>query len=50
MPKMYFVVFIVIVLTVYAGMHGFVYWRLASGLSLTAGQRTLSSCCCWPEP
>ena len=40
MPKMYFAVFIVIVLTVYAGMHGFIYWRLASGLSLTPGQRT----------
>jgi predicted MPP superfamily phosphohydrolase len=40
MPKMYFVLFIVIVLTVYAGMHGFVYWRLAGGLSLTSGQRT----------
>ena len=39
MSKMYFVVFIVIVLCVYTAMHGFVYWRLASGLSLTPGQR-----------
>lgn len=36
---MYFVVFLVIVLSVYTAMHGFVYWRLASGLSLTPGQR-----------
>jgi len=39
MPKLYFVVFIVIALSVYTAMHGFVYWRLASGLSLSAGQR-----------
>jgi predicted MPP superfamily phosphohydrolase len=39
MPKLYFIVFIVIVLSVYTAMHGFVYWRLASGLSLTSGQR-----------
>ena len=39
MPKLYFVVFIVIALSVYTAMHGFVYWRLASGLSLTSGQR-----------
>jgi hypothetical protein len=39
MSKMYFIVFIVIVLSVYAGMHGFLYWRLASGLSLSGGQR-----------
>ena len=39
MSKMYFVVFLAIVLSVYAAMHGFVYWRLASGLSLTGGQR-----------
>jgi hypothetical protein len=37
---MYFVLFIVIVMTVYAGMHGFIYWRLAVGLSLSPGQRT----------
>lgn len=41
MPKLYFLVFIVIVLSVYTAMHGFVYWRLASGLSLTASQRLL---------
>jgi len=39
MPKLYFVIFIVIVLSVYSGMHGFVYWRLASGLSLSPSQR-----------
>ncbi len=39
MSKLYFVVFLAIVLSVYAAMHGFVYWRLASGLSLTGGQR-----------
>ena len=39
MSKLYFAVFIVIVLSVYTAMHGFVYWRLASGLSLTSGQR-----------
>jgi predicted MPP superfamily phosphohydrolase len=39
MPRMYFVIFIVIALSVYAGMHGFIYWRLASGLSLSAGLR-----------
>ena len=39
MPKLYFVGFIAIVLSVYAAMHGFVYWRLASGLTLTSGQR-----------
>jgi predicted MPP superfamily phosphohydrolase len=39
MSKMYFIVFIAIVLSIYAGMHGFVYWRLASGLSLSGGQR-----------
>ncbi len=39
MPKFYFVVFLAIVLSVYAGMHVFLYWRLASGLSLPAGQR-----------
>ena len=36
---MYFVAFIAIVLIVYTAMHGFVYWRLTSGLSLTPGQR-----------
>ncbi len=39
MPKLYFVFFIIIVLSVFMAMHGFVYWRLASGLSLTSGQR-----------
>jgi hypothetical protein len=39
MPKMYFIVFFVIALSIYAGMHGFVYWRIASGLSLPGGQR-----------
>ncbi len=39
MSKMYFVVFILIALSVYTAMHGFVYWRLASGLSLAPGQR-----------
>ena len=39
MSKLYFVFFIVIVLIVYTAMHGFVYWRLASGLSLASGQR-----------
>jgi predicted MPP superfamily phosphohydrolase len=39
MPKMYFIIFIIIALSIYAGMHGFVYWRLASGLSLPSGQR-----------
>ena len=39
MSKLYFAVFIAIVLSVYTAMHGFVYWRLASGLSLTSGQR-----------
>jgi uncharacterized protein len=36
---MYFVVFLVIALSVYTAMHGFIYWRLASGLTLTSGQR-----------
>jgi predicted MPP superfamily phosphohydrolase len=39
MSKMSMIVFIVIAVVVYAAMHGFVYWRLASGLSLSAGQR-----------
>ncbi len=39
MPKLYFVIFIVIALSVYGGMHWFVYQRIASGLLLTAGQR-----------
>ena len=39
MSKLYFVVFIVIALSVYGGMHWFVYQRIASGLLLTAGQR-----------
>ncbi|MCJ7525339.1 MAG: metallophosphoesterase [Candidatus Aminicenantes bacterium] len=39
MSKLYFVVFIAIVLSVYTAMHGFIYWRLVSGLSLTSGQR-----------
>ncbi len=41
MSKWSFVLFLAIALSVYAAMHGFVYWRLASGLSLTAGQRSL---------
>jgi predicted MPP superfamily phosphohydrolase len=40
MSKWSFVLFLAIALSVYAAMHGFVYWRLASGLALTAGQRT----------
>jgi uncharacterized protein len=39
MPKLYFIVFLIIALSVYTAIHGFVYWRLASGLSLTSGQR-----------
>ncbi|MBN2346098.1 MAG: metallophosphoesterase [Candidatus Aminicenantes bacterium] len=39
MPKTYFIVFIAVVMSVYAAMHGFLYWRLSSGLSLTASQR-----------
>ena len=39
MPKLYFAVFIAIAISVYTAMHGFVYWRLASGLSLTSGPR-----------
>jgi hypothetical protein len=38
MPKLYFLLFIVIALSVYTAIHGFVYWRLASGLSLKSGQ------------
>jgi hypothetical protein len=39
MPKLYFVIFIIIALSVYAGMHWFVYQRIASGLGLATGQR-----------
>ena len=39
MPKLYFVIFIVIALSVYSAMHWFVYQRIASGLGLAAGQR-----------
>src|SRR5512140_2762440 len=39
MPKMYFLLFIVIALSIYAGMHAFIYWRIAGGLSLPGGQR-----------
>ncbi len=39
MPKLQWVVFLVIVLSVYTAMHLFVYWRLASGLGLAPGQR-----------
>jgi predicted MPP superfamily phosphohydrolase len=39
MPKLQFIVFLAIVLSVYAAMHLFVYWRVASGLSLAPGQR-----------
>jgi len=36
---LYFVIFIVIVLSVYGGMHWFIYQRVASGLVFSAGQR-----------
>jgi hypothetical protein len=39
MPKWYFVLFIVIALSVYGGMHWFVYQRLAAGLLMSSGQR-----------
>jgi predicted MPP superfamily phosphohydrolase len=39
MPKLYFILFIVIALSVYGGMHWFVYQRIASGLVLSVGQR-----------
>jgi predicted MPP superfamily phosphohydrolase len=39
MPKLYFVIFIVIALSVYGAMHWFVYQRIASGLALASGQR-----------
>ena len=39
MSKMSFIVFILIAVAVYVAMHGFVYWRLASGLCLTTGHR-----------
>jgi predicted MPP superfamily phosphohydrolase len=39
MPKLYFIVFIVIALSVYGAMHWFIYQRVANGLSLTAGLR-----------
>jgi uncharacterized protein len=39
MPKLYFVVFIVIALSVYAGMHWFVYQRIAAGLGLAPAAR-----------
>ena len=39
MPKLYFVIFIIIAMSVYAGMHWFVYQRVASGLVLAAHQR-----------
>jgi uncharacterized protein len=39
MPKLYFVIFIVIAMSVYAGMHWFVYQRIASGLVLAPGLR-----------
>ncbi len=41
MSKWSFVLFLAIALSVYAAMHGFVYWRLASGLSLATGERFL---------
>jgi predicted MPP superfamily phosphohydrolase len=41
MSKWSFVLFLAIALSVYAAMHGFVYWRLATGLALTPGQRSL---------
>ena len=39
MPKLYFVIFIVIVLSVYGAMHWFIYQRIASGLVFSPGQR-----------
>lgn len=39
MPKLQFVVFLAVVLSVYTAMHLFVYWRVASGLALAPGQR-----------
>ena len=39
MPKLYFVIFIVIALSVYGAMHWFVYQRIAAGLVLSVGQR-----------
>jgi len=39
MPKLYFVVFIVIALSVYAGMHWFVFQRIACGLGMGSGPR-----------
>jgi predicted MPP superfamily phosphohydrolase len=39
MPKLYFVIFIVIALSVYAGMHWFVFQRVACGLGLGSGPR-----------
>jgi len=39
MSKWSFVLFLAIVLSVYVAMHLFIYWRLASGLSLASGQR-----------
>lgn len=39
MFKWHYLIFLVIVLSVYAAMHWFVYWRIATGLSLSSGQR-----------
>jgi predicted MPP superfamily phosphohydrolase len=39
MPKLYFVIFIIIALSVYAGMHWFVFQRIAYGLGLGSGPR-----------
>ena len=39
MPKLYFVIFIVIALSIYSAMHWFVYQRIAAGLALSVGQR-----------
>ncbi|MCX6555561.1 MAG: metallophosphoesterase [Candidatus Aminicenantes bacterium] len=39
MPKLYFIVFIVIALSLYGAMHWFIYQRIANGLSLTSGPR-----------
>ncbi|HSQ36205.1 MAG TPA: metallophosphoesterase [Candidatus Binatia bacterium] len=39
MPKLYFVIFIVIVLSIYGAMHWFIYQRIASGLVFSPGQR-----------
>jgi predicted MPP superfamily phosphohydrolase len=39
MSKLGFVIFLTVAVAVYAGMHLFIYWRLAAGLGLASGQR-----------